>query len=589
MRDAESLLQTLRRIDGRGYKAYRDIRGGYQFEDAELHVDHVQGDPFAAPSRLRVRIPLERTGLPDDLLGRPVARMALCDLLARRVHEAIGRGGGGRRGSGKSGIISVDAGGQEVLARSAVVLGGDFAEVRLQVGLPAAGRRVLGREAEALLIDDLPRISARGLCAEAHEHGSLRDFVHCVENQEHLRGQLAGMGLLAFVGDGAVLPRESGASDRPLRGGEVVPWESPESLRVEIPLLHPIETAHGSRDTRMGTGLPLGVNLVVGGGYHGKSTLLQALERCVYPHVPDDGREWVVTAKDSVKIRAEDGRRVASVDIAVFIRDLPGGRSTDAFTSDDASGSTSQAANIVEALECGAVGLLLDEDTSATNFMVRDARMQALVHKRDEPITPFLDRVRELYEGAGVSSVLVMGGCGDYFDVADTVIGMRDYRPYDATQEAREVAARHPSERRKEAPAPLQAAAPRVPLAESFDASRGRREVKIDAKGLDLLLYGREAIELRGVEQLVDPSQTRAIGNAIHLASRRWMNGERTLLEVLEALEALLDDEGLDVLDPFHEPGRHPGNLARPRRFEVAAAINRLRSVRMRQRREEEH
>ncbi|MFP8876926.1 MAG: ATPase, partial [Myxococcota bacterium] len=149
-------------------------------------------------------------------------------------------------------------------------------------------------------------------------------------------------------------------------------------------------------------------------------------------------------------------------------------------------------------------------------------------------------------------------------------------------------AARHPSERRKEAPAPLQAAAPRVPLAESFDASRGRREVKIDAKGLDLLLYGREAIELRGVEQLVDPSQTRAIGNAIHLASRRWMNGERTLLEVLEALETLLDEEGLDVLDPFHEPGRHPGNLARPRRFEIAAAINRLRSVRMRQRREEE-
>ncbi|MFP8875475.1 MAG: ABC-ATPase domain-containing protein, partial [Myxococcota bacterium] len=364
MRDITSLEQTLRRIDGRGYKAYRDIRGGYQLEDAELHVDHVQGDPFAAPSRLRVRIPLARTRLPEDLLMRPVARLALCDLLADRVHKAIGRGGSSRRGSGKSGIVSVDAGGQEVLARSAVVLGGDFVEVRVQAGLPAAGRRVLGREAEALLIDDLPRIAARGLCAEADEHGELRDFVHCVENQEHIRGQLAGMGLLAFVGDGAVLPRETGASDRPLHGEEVVPWESPESLRVEIPLLHPVETAHGSRDTLTGTGLPLGVNLVVGGGYHGKSTLLQALERCVHPHVPGDGREWVVTAHDCVKIRAEDGRRVASVDIAAFIRNLPGGRSTDAFTSDDASGSTSQAANIVEALECGAVGLLLDEDTS---------------------------------------------------------------------------------------------------------------------------------------------------------------------------------------------------------------------------------
>jgi len=585
VRDAEALQQTLRRIDGRGYKAYRDIRGSYRLDDADLHVDHVQGDPFASPSKLRVRIPLEWANLPDDLLARPVARLALRDLLTRRVHRAIGRGGG-RRGSGKSGVVSVDAGGQEVLERSAVVLGDGFVEVRLQAGLPAAGRRVLGREAEALLLDDLPRIAARGLCAESDEHAELRDFVHCVENQEHIRAQLAGMGLLAFVGDGAVLPRESGASDRPLQGEEVVAWESPESLRVEVALLHPIEDTIGAHDTLTGMGVPLGVNLVVGGGYHGKSTLLQALERGVYPHVPGDGREWVVTAPASVKIRAEDGRRVASVDIAAFIQDLPGGRSTDAFASEDASGSTSQAANIVEALECGATGLLLDEDTSATNFMVRDARMQALVHKRDEPITPFLDRVRALYEEAGVSSMLVMGGCGDYFDVADTVIGMRDYRPYDATREAQEVAARHPSARREETPEPLRAAAPRVPLAESFDASRGRREVKIDAKGVDLLLYGREAIELRGIEQLLDPSQTRAIGNAIHLATRRWMDGERSLAEMLDALEALLDAEGLDVLDPFHEAERHPGNLARPRRFEVAAAINRLRSVRMRQRRE---
>jgi len=585
VQDAEALHQTLRRIDGRGYKAYRDIRGSYRLEDVDLYVDHVQGDPFAAPSKLRVRIPLEWAGLPRDLLERPIARVALRDLLARRARQAAGRGGG-RRGSGKSGVVSVDSGGQEVLERSAVVLGEDFVEVRLQAGLPAAGRRVLGREAEALLLDDLPRIASRGLCADADEHAEFREFVHCVENQEHIREQLVGLGLLAFVGDGSVLPRESGASDRPLRGEEVVPWTSPENLRVEVALLHPMEDASGRRERLTGMGLPRGVNLVVGGGYHGKSTLLKALERGVHPHVPGDGREWVVCAADCVKIRAEDGRRVAGVDIASFIRELPGGRSTETFSTEDASGSTSQAANIVEALECGSTGLLLDEDTSATNFMVRDARMQALVEKRHEPITPFLDRVRELYEEAGVSSVLVMGGCGDYFDVADTVIGMRDYRPYDATAEAREIAALHPSARREETASTLRKAAARVPVAESFDASRGRREVKIDAKGVDLLLYGREAIELRDVEQLLDPSQTRAIGNAIHLASHRWMDGERNLAQVLDALEALLDAEGLDVLDPFYQPGRHPGNLARPRRFEIAAAINRLRSVRMQQRRE---
>jgi predicted ABC-class ATPase len=336
-----------------------------------------------------------------------------------------------------------------------------------------------------------------------------------------------------------------------------------------------------------GLGVRKGITLIVGGGYHGKSTLLRALERGVYPHVPGDGREEVVSAPDLVKIRAEDGRRVEQVDIGSFIRNLPGGRDTEAFESDDASGSTSQAANIVEALEAGATGLLLDEDTSATNFMVRDARMQALVSAEHEPITPFLDRVRELYDVAGVSTVLVMGGCGDYFDVADQVVRMSEYRPADATAEAKQIAARLGSTRSAEPRPALRPPPPRIPLREGFDASRGRREVKIDARAVDEIIYGREPIDLRGLEQLVDPSQTRAIGHAIHLATRRFVDGHRTLAEVLDALDALFDGEGLDPLDPFHRPGQHPGSYARPRRFEVAAAMNRLRTLRVRQQRED--
>jgi predicted ABC-class ATPase len=581
--DADDLERTLSRIDGRGYKAYRDIRGAYDFGDLTLCVDHVQGDPFAAPSRMRVRIPMERAALPRALFANRTRRTALADFLARRVRDEICRRPKQSSGTGKSGLVSVDAGGQEVLERSAVAITDDWVEVRLQVGLPAQGRRVLGQRAAALLCDAVPSIAERGLCAADAWRDAMRDFVECVENQEHLRAQLVTRGLAAFVGDGAVLPRESGASDRPLRGASAVRFEAPPSLRVELDLLNPLPGSDGAQRSIAGMGIPSGVTLIVGGGYHGKSTLLRALERCVHPHVPDDGREWVVSAPDLVKIRAEDGRRVEGVDISAFIGELPGGRCTDDFRSDDASGSTSQAANIVEALEAGASGLLLDEDTSATNFMVRDARMQALVHREHEPITPFLDRVREIYDAAGVSTVLVMGGCGDYFDVADTVILMREYRPHDATQEAREVASRHATSRRVEAPAPLPPVTPRIPLAQSFDASRGRRDVKIDAKSLDLILYGREPIDLRQVEQLLDASQTRAIGNAIHLAAQRFMDGNATLGEVLDALEALLDAEGLDVLDLFHRPEQHPGNLARPRRFEIAAAINRLRSVRMRQ------
>jgi predicted ABC-class ATPase len=289
----------------------------------------------------------------------------------------------------------------------------------------------------------------------------------------------------------------------------------------------------------------------------------------------------VVADRNLVKIRAEDGRRIERVDIHPFIGDLPGGRSTRGFCSDDASGSTSQAASIVEAIEAGCSGLLLDEDTCATNFMLRDARMQALVSRAFEPITPFVDRVAELHERLGISTVLVMGGCGDYFEAADRVIMLRDYVAQDATAEAKRIAESMPGEREREIEHALEFPRPRVPMATSFDASRGRREVKIDIRGCDAMTYGRLDVDLRGVSQLVDPSQTRAVGLAIHRASERWMKSGATLADVLDEIDALFDREGLDALDPFATRGRHPGNLARPRRHEIAATINRLRSLQM--------
>lgn len=581
MPTSDDLRRTLSRIDGRGYKAYKDIAGSYDFSGWLLHVDHVQGDPFASPSRIRLRVSQQKAQVPPSLFENPVRRVAVEDVLARRLRSSIARLPKGHRGSGKSGVIFIDAGGQEVLERTAMVVSGEWVEARIQVGLPAAGRTVLGRQAEAMLCKDLPRIVAealtwRNLPASIQEEA--RTLVDAVENQEHIRGQLDELGLVAFVADGAILPRESGASDRPLTR-QAVAFQSPPSLRVTVRLAHPVS----GRDSMTGMGIRKGVTLIVGGGYHGKSTLLKALERAVYSHVPGDGRDYVVTSRDAVKIRAEDGRRVEQVDISPFISNLPYGRSTICFSTDDASGSTSQAANIIEALEIGATTLLVDEDTSATNFMVRDARMQALVHKDHEPITPFLDRIRELAEKLGVSTVLVMGGCGDYFDAADTVILMRDYLPRDATREARDVARTQPTRRLVETGRALRKATARIPLSESFDPSRGKRDVQIDVKARDLILFGRDPIDLRAVEQLVDESQTRAVGHAIHLAATRFMDGRATLRQVVEQIEEKLDREGLDVLDPFHRPGRHPGNYARPRKHELAAAINRLRTVRMRQ------
>jgi predicted ABC-class ATPase len=576
VRGEAELRAILGRIDGRGYPAYQDLAGSFRLGAVELAIDHVQPDPFAPPSRVRLRVPMDDARFPPALFEDRVRRIALQDLLARALAREIARRPRGV-GEGKSGVVRVDAGGQEVIERSAVRVTPDFVEARLGVGLPAEGRRVLGYEAAKLLADELRQLARTALRSSAVAPGEAEAFVGCVEDQEHLRGQLRARGLVAFLVDGARLPRESGASDLPLAAGTVA-LRAPDSLRVELAL----PPRGGAPRTAVGLGIREGVTLVVGGGYHGKSTLLRALERGVHPHVPGDGREGVVTRSDAVKIRAEDGRRVERVDLSAFIGRLPGGRSAEAFQSDEASGSTSQAANIVEALEAGSRLLLLDEDTSATNFMVRDARMQALVTKEREPITPFVDRVRELADAQGVSCVLVMGGSGDYLDVADTVLEMRDFEPHDVTEAARQVARAHPTGRRPERAAPFAPPPPRIPLPGSLDASRGRREVVVATRGRELLEFGVERIDLRAVEQLADESQTRAVGHLLVLARRRLVDGKASLPEILDALEALLDERGLDVLDPRTERApRHPGDFARPRRYEIAAALNRLRSVRM--------
>jgi predicted ABC-class ATPase len=350
---------------------------------------------------------------------------------------------------------------------------------------------------------------------------------------------------------------------------EAVPFESPPSLRMDVEL--------PNRGQITGMGIPKGVTLIVGGGYHGKSTLLEAVSEGIYNHVPGDGREFVVTNPNAVRIRAEDGRRIEKVDISPFISNLPYGKDTKSFSTEDASGSTSQAANILESLEAGAHVLLIDEDTSATNFMIRDHRMQELVSKDREPITPFIDMVRSLYTDQRVSTVLVMGGSGDYFDVADHVICMTDYKSSDVTAEALGIAKRFASERKKEGGGPLGRATDRIPLSGSLDPRKGKKDVKISAKGLRSIHYGRQKIDLHAVEQLTDICQTAAIGDAIEYA-RRYMDGKRTLREITSLVMMDIARDGLDVISP-----RISGGYAEFRKIELAAAINRLRTLEVEQ------
>jgi predicted ABC-class ATPase len=408
----------------------------------------------------------------------------------------------------------------------------------------------------------VPALVRSALVAAAHDADALARAASVNEDAEALRAALAPRGLVAFVADGARLPRHSGSDDRPLEGSGVVPFRAPDSLRVTLQTPHSGPVA--------GLGLPEGVSLICGGGFHGKSTLLRALERGVWNHAPGDGRERVVARSDAVKVRADDGRAVRGVDISPWIDGLPGGEDTARFTTLNASGSTSQAAALAEALEVGTELLLVDEDTAATNFMIRDRRMQALVPAEGEPITPFVDRVRALHREYGVSTVLVIGGSGDYLDVADTVIVMDAYRPTDATQRARDVARRHPTGRENLTATPLVPPARRTPVPGSVDTSRGRRGVYVRTHGAGRITLGRTELDLGAVEQLDDPHATRAVARALaHLVGE--MDGRATVPELLTALEKRIASQGLDVLTP--SPW---GDLAAFRRHELAAALNRL-------------
>jgi predicted ABC-class ATPase len=555
----QRLRSTLDRIDRKGYGAYKDLQGSYDLREFDLFVDRVQRDPFAPPSLVRVRTKDNR--FEPVLFENPVRRVAFEDFLTRQVETALRHAVKGNRGSGGSGRIEIQRASQVVLPRASVVVESNFVEARMGVGLPARGRTVDARAAQTMLLEELPRVVREALTPAGVDPEAAHVHVEVVEDADHLRKRLPALGLVAFVADGATLPRESGASDRPLREG-AVPFESPEEFRVTVEL--------PNRGEVSGMGIPEGVTLVAGGGFHGKSTLLSALSLGVYDHVPGDGRELVVARADAVKIRAEDGRSVAGVDISSMIGELPGGRPTTSFSTTNASGSTSQAANIAEAVEIGTSLLLVDEDTSATNFMIRDERMRELVRK--EPISPFIDLVRPLHDSLGVSTVVVVGGVGDYLDVADHVILMEDYKPRDATNRAREVRERFPARVPPKSGAASRPRGRRV-RASSIDLRRGRRETA-RGRGLYTIELGRERVDLSYLEQLAEAGQTEAIARSIGEFAAG--NASREVTEVVNGALGSIRESGLDSLENFR---RHPGELSLPRPQEVAAAINRIRSL----------
>lgn len=569
----QQLIKTLREIDNKSYPAYKQLKGSYDMTDFTLIIEHVQGDPFASPSMVSVEVPAAKAAFPKELYETDEKKAALEDWLLRVFAGEIRKYSFKAKGSGKSGFMGAVIPGPEILKRTGCeVSGNGTVLIRFEVGFPANGRRIQSRELERMLIQFLPEVVSRTLYYDRSKEKQLKQVAELAEDQQFIRRELKKRNLVAFVANGAILPRESGISSRPMKNA--VAFHSPKSLEITLQLPHKGELK--------GMGIPQGITMIVGGGFHGKSTLLKALEVGVYNHIAGDGREYVITDDTAVKLRAEDGRSIQKVDISMFINNLPNGKDTSCFSTADASGSTSQAANVVEAMESGSSLFLVDEDTSATNFMIRDGLMQKVVHRDMEPITPFSLRVRQLYETAHISTILVAGSSGSYFYQSDLIIQMKEYRPEDITEmakkEAMKFATTDKSEMTKDKSTTHEEALG-LPLPD-FSRPRAwlhkpdtRDRVKMKIMGKDSISINKETIDLRYVEQLVDTGQLAGLANIVWYIRTHFLSDNMCMTEAVDKTEALLKTSGFEKICL----GKVSGSLTVPRRQEIFACLNRWR------------
>ncbi len=542
----DQLTATLKKIEKQNYRAYQQIKGQYDFTDFTLFIDHVQGDPYASASRFRATRAWSLTGLEWLKDESPAFQRAARDFIARSFEQF----------AKQENTVSIALNGQTVLDSTAVLFTEEGIELRFRVNLPAEGRSVLGKKANNILTFHLPKFIRRATLERELDKEAMVKHCQVVEDQSALREQLEAHNLVAFVANGSVLPRIAGNCDLPMK--EAVEFTAPESLQV---------TLHApNKGYVTGLGIPKGITLIVGGGFHGKSTLLNAIERSIYDHIPGDGREYIVTDQKAMKIRAEDGRCVHHLNLSNYINHLPMGKDTADFSTQDASGSTSQAAWLQESIEAGATSLLIDEDTSATNFMIRDERMQALVAKGDEPITPLVDRIGQLRDELDISTIIVMGGSGDYLDVANTVIQMHDYQAVDVTEKAKQVIAQHPTQRHNESEESLQTFRPRALNRVALMNILTDGKFRVSAKGKDSLRFGKEFTDLSALEQIESADEVNAIGWLwLQLAQLPgWCNNPAKEIEEM-------------LLGEWHASLPKQGDLAKPRTLDVMAALNRMR------------
>ncbi len=567
MRDKKEFYNTLMDIADKPVSEYGRLTGDFDFSRYVLKVSQVPVENMDKPALFLVRVPQAIAGFPSHLYNTPVRRTGLEDYLTRRIADQIDvitqydEQGLSRRHL----LIAVP--GQKILPRTSLLLTEEYVEARIYVMLPQRDGRIDGERVKEIFFDELASVVNSALIYCNLNEAELTEFVDIMEDADQVRQILPTRGLVSFVGEGSMLAR-LGNTDYP-DYDDVQPLTVAEELLVEVdvPNAGPVK----------GLGIPSGITLILGDAYSGRIQLMRAIAAGIYNHIPGDGRELAITMPDAVHIASEPGRSVQKVDVHPFVRELVAEGATEEYTSAEADPCSAQAAATVEALEIGARALLYDESNSSPAFLTRDSRLTALMPDAGRRVMPLATRVRQLVDELGVS--VVVGGSSsvaEFIPVADTILRIDGYKVYDVTQEAKAMDLDQFQLESDDVNLTALVEKNRWVVPSSIDASSGPLDQVIEAESIDLLQFGRSMINLQDVTQLADKHQTATIGLILCYAKLRYMDEGRPIREIMDLIDRDLGTEGLECLSRDLR-----GDLARPRRYEIAAALNRLDSLRI--------
>lgn len=596
MSENVSITEVLRRIDGRDPAQFSELVGHHDFKRFFLYIDLVEQRGRSFVALVRARALKGNANYPADIWNTNSKRIALEDCIARLMRKdlrantpiqepAPGRHNARREDAGQP-QISLEAGRQEIIERTAVRVSPYWVEARLEIVLPAHGGRIRGKECNEILARDVPRIIERSMLWENMPQERVRGFIDSAACYEIIQVELEKRELLSFVADGAVLPRARVGGDLPLESDRVVPFTTPESLKVTIDL-PALPKTEGEPEPRSisGMGIPKGITVILGAKGQGKSTLIRGIQQGIYPHVPGDGREKVITTHKAVKVRADEGRTVGKLDISAFVTTLPRGRDPKEFYARHATETESFVAALVESIEADAKLILIDEDLTPAELLFQDPRIARLVNSA---ITPLAKRLHDLWTKLGISSVVATESYGEFLQVADRVFLMQDFKLTDITAETKKICAEVTAPAWEQI-AEYQAPAARVPLKPKLEGVSGPNPFQIHIDSRSELRVRNNRIDVRALEQIGERAQVQGIGYALHYILLNLIDGESTVSQIVDRFEDYINSKGLDYLSPFFSDGKHPGDFARPRREELQQVLNRLPFLRVRRGSETEH